>query len=125
MTLTAIYSSLILLLSSLQGQLDIMKNAEAKTELRNNIMTCESKGNPNAVNYEDAKITGYPSYGLFQFQPLTFLKAGIKYKILPEGMTLKEAMKLIKNPIYNAAVAHALLNDEEYSHWLNCFNQVK
>ena len=30
------------------------------------IMACESKGNPNAVNHGDAKITGYPSCGLFQ-----------------------------------------------------------
>jgi len=30
------------------------------------IMSCESKGNPSAVNYNDAKITGHPSCGLFQ-----------------------------------------------------------
>jgi len=30
------------------------------------IMDCESGGNQGAVNYNDAKITGYPSYGLFQ-----------------------------------------------------------
>jgi len=30
------------------------------------IMACESKGNPNAINNSDTKITGYPSCGLFQ-----------------------------------------------------------
>jgi len=31
-----------------------------------NIMACESGGNPKSVNEDDAKITGYPSCGLFQ-----------------------------------------------------------
>ena len=30
------------------------------------IMACESKGNPNAINNSDIKVTGYPSCGLFQ-----------------------------------------------------------
>jgi len=30
------------------------------------IMACESGGNPKAINEDDAKITGYPSCGLFQ-----------------------------------------------------------
>lgn len=34
------------------------------------IMTCESGGNPEAVNWGDAKITGMPSSGLFQINAL-------------------------------------------------------
>lgn len=30
------------------------------------VMMAESGGNANAINWEDAKITGYPSCGLFQ-----------------------------------------------------------
>ena len=121
MNLTTLFSELALLLSLLNGQLDILKDKEIKADVNNFIMTCESKNNPAAINYEDAKITGYPSFGLFQFQPLTFLKAGIKYKILPEKTTLKEAMKLIKDPVYNAAVAHALLENGLYFHWSACY----
>lgn len=44
--------------------------ANAKDMVR--VMECESQGNANAVNYNDAKITGYPSYGIFQFQPNTY-----------------------------------------------------
>mgnify|MGYP001590536967 CR=1 FL=1 len=125
MELQTIFLGLVFLLSSLQAQLSIMKNAEVKMEIKNAIMQCESKGNPNAINENDKKITGYSSYGLYQFQPPTFLKAGIKYKIFPPETTLKEAMKYIKNPIYNAAVAHALLEDEQYNHWKNCYEKIK
>lgn len=121
MNFTTLFAELALLLSSLNFQLDIIKDKEQKIELQNSIMICESRGNPLAVNENDKKITGYASFGLYQFQPPTFLKAGLKYKILPEGTTLKEAMKLIKNPVYNAAVAHALLEDGEFGHWSNCY----
>jgi len=30
------------------------------------VMACESGGNIGSINYNDAKITGYPSYGLYQ-----------------------------------------------------------
>ena len=30
------------------------------------VMACESRGNPKAINKDDAKITGHCSYGLFQ-----------------------------------------------------------
>lgn len=36
------------------------------------VMMCESGGKPEAMNYRDAKITGHPSHGLFQFQPATY-----------------------------------------------------
>ena len=36
------------------------------------IAKCESRLNPNAVNYRDAKITGNPSWGLFQLNRKQF-----------------------------------------------------
>ena len=88
MELTTLITGLILSLNLIQVQLDELKikakeeiKKEQRIEIQNAIMDCESKGNPNAVNWNDAKITGYPSKGLYQFQPKTFLNAGLKYKI--------------------------------------------
>lgn len=97
----------------------------ASADLKSDIMWCESQDNPAAINHLDSKITGYSSYGLYQFQPLTFLKFGIIYKVFPEGTTLKEAMKYILNPAYNAAVAHAMIDDGLTNHWLNCSKIVR
>jgi hypothetical protein len=94
---------------------------ELNIDLANKIMMCESRGNPLAVNYQDAKITGYASKGLFQFQPRTFLLAGIRFKIFPEGTTLTEAMKYIYRPEYQGAIAHGLMAQGEYFHWKNCY----
>ena len=116
-------ASLVLVLSSLQTQLEILAKESPNTEIKNSIMQCESGGNPKAFGAGDIKLTGYASHGLFQFQPQTFLKFGIKYNVFPEGTTLKEAMKFIKNPVYNGAVAHGMMDDGLYSHWLNCYNK--
>lgn len=115
-----VIASLILVLSQLSIALE-----QPKPDIKTSIMQCESGGNPKAINYEDAKITGYPSKGLYQFQPKTFLKYGIKYKVFPEGTTLKEAEKKIYDPAYNAAVAHGMIDEGLTSHWLNCFNSYK
>ena len=125
MNLTTLFSELALLLSLLNGQLDILKDKEIKADVNNFIMECESgkKFNPFAINWDDAKITGYPSKGLYQFQPLTFLNAGLKYKVLPKETKLKDIDKYIFRPEYNAAVAHALLENGEYGHWQNCYKK--
>ena len=38
--------------------------SQVETAMR--VMSCESGGNPAAINWDDAKITGMPSNGLFQ-----------------------------------------------------------
>lgn len=123
MNLTTLFTELGLLLSLLNGQLDILKNAETKTELRNNIMTCESGGNPAAINENDKKITGYSSYGLFQFQFFTWFKYAKIYKVISSETTIEETKKLWRRPEYQGAVAHAMLNDGLYSHWKNCYEK--
>src|SRR3990167_10490859 len=122
MEFQSIVIGLLLLISSLQVQL---QKAEVEV-IKDSIMQCESGGNPLAINTDDAKITGSPSFGLYQFQPLTFLKYGIKYKIFSEKTTLKEAMKYIKNPAYNAAVANAMIDDGlAPQHWVNCYSKLR
>ena len=92
-------------------------------EMANYIMQCESGGNTWAVNERDALITGYVSRGLFQFQIKTFLAGAIRYGVLPEGTTIKEALKYVHRPEYNAAVAHGLLADGKWRHWRVCANR--
>src|SRR3990167_2897082 len=119
--------SLILILSSIQKEVDKLPVPPAvveenkNIEIQNAIMFCESRNNPKAINWDDAKITGYPSKGLYQFQIKTFLRAGIEYKVFPPKTALKEAEKYIFNPVYNAAVAHALIENGKTGHWKNCF----
>ena len=93
-------------------------------DLAHDIMMCESSGDIYARNDADAKITGYSSFGIFQFQPKTFLLAGKRFKVFPEWFTLADAMKYIYRPEYQGAIAHGLLANQEYFHWKNCFNKV-
>lgn len=117
-------------LAGLEEQLQVIKKKyieEQKErhfqELAVFIMVCESNENHRAINYADALITGYPSKGLYQWQPLSFLKYGLRYGILPKGTTLKQAEKYIWNPAYNAAVAHAVIRNGEVWNWKNCYNK--
>lgn len=117
-----------MLLSSLQLQLNELEKSSKPKEpvwlpVANYIMACESGGNPNAVNYKDAEITGYVSYGLYQFQFPTWWNAARKYKVISENVTKEEGIKLYKQPAYNAAVAHALIADGEVGHWKFCYNR--
>ena len=121
--------SLILILSSIQKEVDKLPTPPAiveenkNIEIQNAIMFCESRNNPKAINWDDAKITGYPSKGLYQWQPLSFLKYGLKYKILPRETKLKDVEKYIWRPEYNAAIAHAVIDAGETWNWKNCFEK--
>ena len=110
---------------SLQKERVISYQDKEDIKIQNFIMQCESGGNPKSYGAQDIKITGYPSRGLFQFQPYTFLRAGIQYGVFPENITLKQAMKYIYNPAYNAAVAHGLIKDGKYQHWQTCYSKYK
>ena len=108
-----------------QQQLVVSYNSiEYKEQILAGIMMCESKGNPKAYNPNDAKITGYASYGLYQFQPYTWAKNAEKYKVLENAtkLTVKQLLKYLYNPAYNAAVAHGMIKDGlwNWTHWRNC-----
>ena len=126
MELNVIIVQLLVLLSSLQAQIDELKLQQQTSdtvEIQSFIMNCESGGNPKAINTQDAKITGHASKGLFQFQPNTFHKAVLRYKLFPEGTSKEEVLKKIYDPVFNAAAAHGLIEDGEYWHWKNCYNE--
>ena len=68
------------------------------------IAKCESGLNPLKVNYEDAKITGYPSWGLFMINGREF--AGWE------------------DPYLNTLKAKELYNKYGWIKWLNCYNKM-
>ena len=119
-SLTAIIIALNLVLS----QLNIEEERLRVEILQVEIMECESGGNKNAVNYQDARITGYVSRGLYQFQLPSWYAAAKRYKIIPEDMTMDEAAELYADPVYNAAAAHGLIKDGETHHWKNCMDRI-
>lgn len=97
---------------------------ELNVKLADKVMMCESGGNVYARNDNDKKITGYSSFGLFQFQPSTFLKSGIRYRVFPEWFTITDAMRYIYRPEYQGAIAHGLMADNEWFHWKNCVLKI-
>ena len=109
----------------LKQQLQIVEYKEAQERIIVAIMECESKGNPNAINRDDAKITGYPSIGLYQFQWKTWQVFAEKYKVLENAtkLTYKQTLKYLYNPVYNAAVAHGMIKNGFWTHWRNCGKQ--
>lgn len=129
MELNAILFALSSLLSNLEKEIEKLPKKSAIIEetknqtLKNYIMACESGGNKDAINKEDAKITGWISFGLYQFQFPTWFKAAKQYKIISETTTIEEGEKLYKDPRYNAAVAHALIDNGQTGHWKNCMQK--
>lgn len=55
------------------------------------LIHCESRGNPNAVNPED--LDGTPSYGLLQFKPSTFTGYRTQYGLPDAELMDPEAQK--------------------------------
>lgn len=91
------------------------------------IMNCESGGNPKVENWNDAKITGYPSIGLYQFQWKTWASFAEKYFVLKNATKLSydQVLPYLYNPVYNAAVAHGMIKDGLLSHWKICSEKMK
>lgn len=80
------------------------------------LASCESQFRPNVENHGDALITGYPSYGLLQFQPGTFLGGVKRYKAYP-GASNEEILAAIKDPYLQIYVARRMINDGGGQHW--------
>ena len=85
---------------------------------------CEDVGlDPEATNYEDAKITGYPSYGILQFQPKTFLDNVKRYNALP-GATDKQILAAVKDPYLQIFIARRMISAGEGHQW-SCYSTLK
>lgn len=136
MELAIIINSLVLILNQLNLELEKLKEEQVIIEedkewinRANAIMDIESNGNPLAVNWKDAqkRKDKTPSIGLYQFYWGTFVSFGHKYKVIPEWVnTYKEALPYMKNPIYNAAVAHGMLQEPEdlTFHWATTMKKI-
>lgn len=68
---------------------------------------CESGLNPNAVNYGDAKITGYPSWGLFMHNGPEF--AGWNDPLTSTKMAWDKYSRRGWKPWYNCAKKYNLI----------------
>mgnify|MGYP001560792800 CR=1 FL=1 len=68
------------------------------------IVDCESGFNPSSINYEDAKITGYNSWGLFMHNEPYF-----------EGWD---------DPIISTAKAWDKFQRRNWQPWLNCSRRL-
>ena len=69
-------------------EMAIKREFGAETDLALKIAKCESNLNPKAINYNDALITGNPSWGVFQLNRKEF-KGWDNFQI-----NIKEAKKL-------------------------------
>lgn len=110
-------------LKNLQIQLEELKLKARQEDFLNWLINCESRGNIKAINTNDRKITGYPSFGILQFQPKTLLTYGKKYELLPEEFSLKETMLIIWNPNLQKEIATKMIEDEEFKHWKTCYKK--
>lgn len=101
----------------------IARNLVVMGSLQRYLAQCESGGKLTAINYKDAKITGYPSYGKYQYQPKTFLSAGKRYGFFPPTYTLEDVMKVIYDEELQDRITRELLLDEEFRHWKICYKK--
>lgn len=85
------------------------------------LVACESGGDPYAVNPED--LDGTASYGCLQFKPSTLLFFGRKYGVIPEGIEDEEIMNLIFDCELQVAVASRMIEDRgaQRSFWKTQF----
>jgi hypothetical protein len=81
---------------------------------------CESRFDPMAINYADADITGYPSYGLFQFQPGTFKGYLRKYGMLVD-VPDEKLMDHVHDPFIQIALVKKMLSDGLGKSWFTCY----
>ena len=90
-------------------------------KISKSIEMCESGGNPNAVNWADAKINGSPSRGPFQFFIKTYIGFALQYGV---AKTAAEASKQYWNAAYQRKVAELMIADGLASaHWKICWGK--
>lgn len=86
------------------------------------LASCESGLNPQAIGHGDKKITGFESWGLFQYQPATFRAEVRKYKLLPNSED-QELMNSITDPNVQIKLTRLILADGGGKHWRTCYYQ--
>jgi hypothetical protein len=102
-----------------KGVLIPWRDLLAKDTILYELASCESQFNPMARNDEDALITGFPSYGLLQYQPSTFVNGIKQYKLMPRSTT-KEILGAINDPYLEIALARHMVSDGEGGQW-SCY----
>ena len=109
-----------------EEEIEIQEKTDYTTEWLDYVIPlleqAESRGNHNAVNYNDAKITGYASEGCMQFQPATFRSVFTNYNILPHTEP-NEIMNFYRDCEMQKIAARAILINEKFGwmHWRNSF----
>ena len=84
----------------------------------------ESGGDAYAINEEDAKKTGYPSIGCYQYQPPTFIEKIKQHDLLP-GTEEKEYMNWINDCEFQEELTKlVLLEPNGWKHWYNSFTSL-
>jgi len=71
--------------------------------------------------------TGWYSRGLLHYRTSTFLEQGIKYGVIQEGTTIKQALILIYNPELQVRIICRMGNDDRRlirQHWQNSWNKI-
>lgn len=86
----------------------------------------ESGGNPTIRNWADAKITGEPSIGCFQYQPKTWNLVLEKYNLAPNAEKT-EYMNLIEDCDFQELVTRTVFRNEPnaWLHWKTTFLTLK
>ena len=105
-----------------QGVLIPWKTLLSRNPMLYELASCEGQLNPMARNDGDAKITGYPSLGILQFQPKTFLSGVKAYNAYP-GATDKQILAAINDPYLQIYVARNMIADGEGHQW-TCFGKL-
>lgn len=75
---------------------------------------------PKRCNWSDAKITGFPSCGIFQYQPSTFRMFVKKYKVMASS-TDEEIDAAIYDPYIQIYITRLALIDGGWRNWYNSF----
>ena len=102
-----------------------MQELEADPELLA-LATHETAGtlDPKKCNWSDAEITGFPSCGILQYQPSTFVSFVRKYKALPADLSDEEILAALYDPYIQIYITRAALIDGGWRNWYTTFTKL-
>lgn len=79
---------------------------------------------PKKCNWDDAKITGFPSCGILQYQPSTFVSFVRKYKAMPDDLSDEEILAALDDPYIQIYITRAALIDGGWRNWYTTFTKL-